>query len=190
MLNPLPQSDDPHDANAVERFGAMFQQHGRAIYGHIRSLVPNASDADEVFQETSLTLWQKFDQYRPDTDFRAWACRIAYYKVLNMRDRQYRSPRLFSPRFLDLVSEELVVMSDMLDARTEALLRCRDELNHRDRDLLDRFHREGASAKDVARWARRNIHYVYRSIRRIHDVLFECIQRALSRTSHREDRAP
>jgi RNA polymerase sigma-70 factor, ECF subfamily len=187
MTTDSPRSNGPEGEDAVERFAALFEQHGRAIYGHIRSLVPNAVDADEVFQETSLILWQKFDQYRPDTDFRAWACRIAYYKVLNLRDRQYRSPRLFSPRFLDLVSEELVVMSDVLDARTEALLLCRDKLSRRDRDLLDRFHREGATAKEVARWAGRNVHYVYRAIRRIHDALFDCIQRALS---PQKDRAP
>ena len=65
------------------------------------ALVPNVFDADEVFQDTSITLWKKFDQYRPDLDFRAWACRIAYYKVLKLRDRQTRSPAIQSaiPRF-------------------------------------------------------------------------------------------
>jgi RNA polymerase sigma-70 factor, ECF subfamily len=169
----------------MERFSLLFEQHGRAIYSHIRALVPNASDADEVFQEASITLWQKFDQYRPDTDFRAWACRIAYYKVLKLRDRQVRSPRLFSPQFLDLVSEEMIVMSDMLDARTEALLLCRDKLDARDRDLLDRFHRHGATAKEVAHWLGRNVHYVYRAIRRIHETLFECINRVVSKDRDR-----
>jgi RNA polymerase sigma-70 factor, ECF subfamily len=173
-------SSDPSGQNAMERFSAVFEQHSRAIYGHIRTLVPNVADADEVFQETSVTLWQKFDQYRPDTDFRAWACRIAYYKVLKLRDRQSRAPRLFSPQFLDLVSEELIVMSDVLDARTEALMQCRDKLNRRDRDLLDRFHREGATAKDLARRLGRNVHYVYRAIRRIHDALFDCVKRMMS----------
>jgi len=184
MTPDSPLSNVPGE-NAVDRFSVLFEQHGRAIYGHIRALVPNSSDADEVFQETSVTLWQKFDQYRPDTDFRAWACRIAYYKVMKLRDRQVRSPRLYSPDFLSLVGEELIVMSDVLDARTEALLLCREKLNRRDRDLLDRFHREGASAKDVARRLGRNVHYVYRSIRRIHDSLFDCIKRVLSKDRDR-----
>jgi RNA polymerase sigma-70 factor (ECF subfamily) len=177
----MPPSNASTHRNAVEQFSELFEQHGRAIYGHIRALVPNGTDADEVFQETNLTLWQKFDQYRRDTDFRAWACRIAYYKVLKLRDRQFRSPRLFSPQFLDLVSEELIVMSDVLDARTEALKLCRDKLDQQDRELLDRFHREGATAKDVAQWVGRNVHYVYRAVRRIHDALFDCIKTAISK---------
>ena len=124
MTTELPPQDS-HRSDAAERFAELFQQHGRAIYRHIRTLVPHVADVDDVFQETSVTLWQKFDQYRPDLDFRAWACRIAYYKVLKLRDRQIRSPRLFSGQFLDLISEELIVMSDMLDARSEALLLCR-----------------------------------------------------------------
>jgi RNA polymerase sigma-70 factor, ECF subfamily len=180
MNSNLPQPERPVGGEAIDRFAALFQQHGRAIYGHIRALVPNPVDADEVFQETSITLWQKFDRYLPDTDFRAWACRIAYYKVLRLRDRQIRSPQLFSPQLLDMMSEELIVMSDVLDARTEALVRCRDKLSQRDRDLLDRFHREGVTAKQVARHVGRNVHYVYRSVRRIHDLLFDCIRAAMS----------
>jgi RNA polymerase sigma-70 factor, ECF subfamily len=181
MTTDMPSPNVPAGRNAIERFSELFAQHGRAIYGHIRTLVPNGTDADEVFQETNLTLWQKFDQYRPDTDFRAWACRIAYYKVLKLRDRQIRSPRLFSPQFLDIVSEELIVMSDVLDARTEALKLCRDKLSPQDRELLDRFHREGAKAVDVAQWVGRNVHYVYRAVRRIHDALFDCIKIAISK---------
>jgi RNA polymerase sigma-70 factor (ECF subfamily) len=72
-------------------------------------------------------------------------------------------------------------MSDVLDARTEALKTCREKLVPHDRDLLDRFHREGVSAKDVAQSVGRNVHYVYRAVRRIHDLLFDCIRTAISR---------
>jgi RNA polymerase sigma-70 factor, ECF subfamily len=179
-----PHTDEAAGGSPAERFCTLFEQHGRSIYGHVRSLVPNASDADEVFQETCVTLWQKFDQYRPETNFRAWAYRIAYYKALKLRDRKSAQPYSFSPQFLDMVSEESIVMADVLDARTEALWLCRDKLDEHDRDLLDRFHSEGATAKDVACWAGRNVHFVYRAIRRIHDTLFDCIRQALLRDRH------
>ena len=70
MTPDLPETSRATDGrSAVERFCLLFEQHGRAIYGHVRSLVPHASDADEVFQETCVTLWQKFDQYRPGHEF-------------------------------------------------------------------------------------------------------------------------
>ena len=174
MLNHHEGSDTP------ERFATLFRQHGRAIYRYIRALVPHASDVEDVFQETAVTLWEKFDQYRPDLDFRAWACRIAYYKTLKLRGRQMRSPRLFSPEFLELISGEMMAMTDTLDARSEALLVCRRKLNQRDRHLLERYHREGATAKNVARQVGRNARYVYRAIERIHGMLLDCIKETLS----------
>lgn len=167
--------------DAPELFAALFRQHGRAVYRSIRAMIPHASDVEDVFQETAVTLWQKFDQYRPELDFRAWACRIAYYKALKLRGRQVRSPRLFSPEFLELISGEMIEMADTLDARSDALLLCRKKLNERDRNLLERFHREGATAKLVARQIKRNTRYVYRAIERIHAALLDCIQAALGR---------
>ena len=83
------------------------------------------------------------------------------------------------------MSEEMIVRADVLDARTEALVLCRERLSDRDRDLLDRFHRDGATAKDVARQVGRNVQYVYRAIRRIHGILLDCIREALSKEQDR-----
>jgi RNA polymerase sigma-70 factor (ECF subfamily) len=165
-------------------FAQLFRQHSRGVYAHVQTLVPNEHDAAEVFQETCQTLWQKFDQYQPNTDFRAWACRIAYYKVLKLRERQFRSPQLFSAKFLELVDEELIVMSDVLDARSEALARCREKLNSRDQDLLERFYREGATTRRVASHLRKSVHQVYRAVRRIHEALLECINKVLKEEPH------
>ena len=152
--------DDLSKAQPDDAFVALFHEHSRGVYAHIRTLVPNEQDADEVFQETSTTMWQKFDQYLANTDFRAWACRIAYYKVLKLRERQYRSPKLFSPEFLELVDEEQIVMSDVLDARGDMLLLCVEELKPVDRDLLKRRHQREASVKRIASEMKRSTHYV------------------------------
>lgn len=164
-----------------EAFVELFKQHARGVYAHIRALVPQEADADEVFQETSATLWQKFDQYLPGTDFRAWACRIGYYKVLKLRDQQHRTPRLFSPEFLEKVDEERIIMSDVLDARTEALAECVEQLRPADRDLLRRRHERGASVKRIASELKRSTNAIYRALRRVYGTLHACIDRRLTK---------
>ena len=47
------------------------------------ALLPNEQDAQDVFQRTSLVLWQKFDQFDSDRDFLPWACGVAHYEVRN-----------------------------------------------------------------------------------------------------------
>lgn len=162
-----------------QAFAALMRAHGHSLYTHIRTLVPHGADADDIFQETSYTLWEKFDQYRPDTDFRAWACRIAYYKVLQHRGRKLRSPLVFSAELLDLIGEEAIVMSDQLDFRREALARCREKLIPRHGDLLDRYYRGRATVRQIAAHLNRSTDYVYRTIRLIHDLLLECVNKTI-----------
>jgi len=164
-------------------FEELFQKHARAIFGHVRALVPNPQDAEEVFQETSATLWTKFDQYQRGTDFRAWACRIAYYKVLKLRDRQHRSPRLFSPQFMEAVDEELIVMSDGLEARSEALAACREQLSASDNELLEDYYGRNVKVKAIAARLKRSADSIYRALRRVHDQLYTCVQKRLSEDS-------
>ncbi len=177
----MPQSPQPTDESS---FGSLFDQHARAIYAHIVTLVPSRHDADEVFQETSVTIWKKLEHYQPGTDFRAWACRIAYHKVLKLRERKGRTARLFSDGMLERIDEELIVMSDKLDARREALALCREKLPRGDRQMLDRYYGGTVGVKDLAAARGCSIHKVYRALRRIHEALFACVTKALLEIDH------
>ena len=63
-------------------FIRLFLQNERRIYAFIVSLLPDLTDAEDVLQETSVVLWEKFDQFQPGTNFVSWACKIAHFKVL------------------------------------------------------------------------------------------------------------
>jgi RNA polymerase sigma-70 factor (ECF subfamily) len=56
-------------AERVPEFVQLFAQSSRRIYAYIRTLVPNQADAEDVFQETSKVLWEKFADYEIGTDF-------------------------------------------------------------------------------------------------------------------------
>src|SRR5947199_7816436 len=77
-------------------FLRLFLQNERRLYAYIVTLLPNRTDADDVLQEASLVMWDKFDDQHPPDDFAAWGCRIAYYKVLDFCKKRHRSRVLFS----------------------------------------------------------------------------------------------
>src|ERR1700761_39547 len=93
--------------NQTSDFVALWTASSRQVYAYILMLLPHWADADEAFQETSRVLWEKFDQFEVGTDFTAWACRIAYFKVLDVRARRQRGPLSFSDEFLDALDREL-----------------------------------------------------------------------------------
>lgn len=55
--------------NTTAAFLRSFTAHERA---HVRRLVPMQADADDVMQEISVVLWEKFDSLLEGVDFRAW----------------------------------------------------------------------------------------------------------------------
>lgn len=66
------------DRSTVE-FLRLLSQHERRVKSFILALVPNWADADDLYQETTVRLWEQFADYDPDQEFGAWACTIAYY---------------------------------------------------------------------------------------------------------------
>ena len=164
-----PESADP------QQFLRLFMENERRIYGFIASLLPNLVDADDILQETSLVLWQKFDQFRIGTDFVAWACRVAQLQVLKFYEKQGRSRLRFDLETLEAIAKETLAMGPLLEARHQALAKCLDEMTARDRDLLQRRYANDASPQLIAEQVGRSIHAIYKALSRIHDGLLMCI---------------
>src|ERR1700746_3764429 len=86
-------------------FLRLFLQNERRLYAYILTLLPNRADADDVLQDASLVMWDKFDDEQPPEDFTAWGCRIAYFKVLDFYKKRQRSRVCFSQAMLERVAE-------------------------------------------------------------------------------------
>ena len=114
----------------------LMTQHQRRIFGYIYTLVPNRTDAEDILQETSLVVCEKFDQFKPGTDFAAWACQIAYWEVRRARQKFARAKVIFNQEVVDAISETAVELAPERSARQEALAKCLQKLHPRDRELL------------------------------------------------------
>ena len=57
-------------------FTDLLHESRSRLYGYIYALVQNQADAEDLFQETTLCLWQKFEEFEQGTDFGRWATRV------------------------------------------------------------------------------------------------------------------
>jgi RNA polymerase sigma-70 factor len=162
-----------------EEFARQFSRNARRIYGFIMTLVFNYHDAEEVFQNTSVVLWNKFADFQPGSDFFAWASRVAYYEVLSLMKSRRRS-RTFSDEALELLASEAVALSDRSSERYEALEECLGHLPSDDRRLLQERYYYQRVPKEIAAAQSRSIHSVYRALSRIHNLLLDCVQRNMA----------
>jgi RNA polymerase sigma-70 factor (ECF subfamily) len=162
----------------------VFVQHLAAstkrLYAFIRTMVLNdENDAEEVFQSTCMAIWRKFDQYDPEGDFGAWACRMAYFEVLRQSEKRKRI-RLMSEQALAALAEAAQPVSDQINERREALADCLKQLPSGDLALIEQRYFDGRKPKQIARELDRSVHAVYRELSRVHGLLLRCVERKLA----------
>lgn len=163
------------NTNQNREFVRLWTANSQRVFAYTLSLVPNRADAEEIFQETALDVWEKFDTFEPDTNFRAWACRFAFNKVRNYRQLRRHAAEKLSDRFAELIDETVHEQAPLLDAQSQALALCLEKLDPGDRGLVQRRYQDGNSVAAIAEAIGRSAATVYRSLTRIHRALLQCV---------------
>ncbi|MEZ6139966.1 MAG: sigma-70 family RNA polymerase sigma factor [Zavarzinella sp.] len=162
-------------------FAELLRANQSRIYGFIHSLVRNLDDTDDLFQQTSVVLWNKFAQYDPTRSFFAWACGIARFEINNFLRSRSRQKLYFT----DDLNLLLMQMADTFtvaetDARQDALQFCMQKLRHGDREIIQECYSGAKNIHSAAEKRGRSKHSIHNSLRRIRRALMECIERTLA----------
>lgn len=166
------------NAEFAERLG----RHQTQLFGYIYSLVRDFNEADELFQQTSLVLWEKFDTYDRTRSFIAWACGVARIEVSNFLRARSRERLFFSDGLGFLLidaHEEFERERERREEHHAALAECMQKLRVRDQELLEDCYGQQLRIPEVARARGRSTHSLHNSLRRIRRSLFVCIRRVL-----------
>ncbi len=162
-----------------ELFISLFQADKKRLYAYIFAFVANHAIADDIFQETSLTLWSEFSKFIPDSDFSKWSNAIAFNRI--------RSHRRKDKKYILGFSDEMVeVLSDSLDKKKNAekqwtaLNHCRSLLRQADQQLYEDFYVKNMKAKDMAEDSGRSIFAIRKGIHKLRKKLFDCVERKKS----------
>jgi len=152
-----------------------------AVFGYVLSLCHDHATAQDILQETNLTLWRKAEDFEPGTHFTAWACRTAYYHVLNHRRKQRREQLVFDEEVLDYLAERQEERADETPLRAAALRRCLAKLPPEQRELIDRRYRPGGSVRRIAEGEGRSEGAVSQHLYRIRGALQRCVEKQLAK---------
>jgi RNA polymerase sigma-70 factor, ECF subfamily len=169
-------SDDPREMEKRKRLVALVTRHQRQLLRYIHTLVPRLDDAEDILQETSQVICEKFDTFREGTDFMAWACEIAWWRVRAARSAFARSRVCFSDEVLALVAETAAELRGEMDDRQDALEQCLKKLQPRDRELVDARYQQGSSVESAAQRNGRTVEAAYKALARIRRALHDCVR--------------
>lgn len=159
-----------------ERFIAELTAAQPRLYAYILSLVGNHTHADEILQETNLVLWRKLDEFDAETNFAAWACRVARYETLAFWRDASRETTFFSSELVEQLAADLTERQSGFDQRRGALRRCLESLSPKSRQLISQRYAEGLSVQAIADALSRTADSVATTLYRIRIALRDCIR--------------
>ena len=180
------------NVDAIERgspdakeFISLIAAHSQSIQRYIYTLLPDRDQAQDVYQESVMTLWEKFSDYRGDEHFLPWAFRFAHYKVLAQRKKNRRQPVLLDEDVLNMLAEEQVEENERLEAQLRLLPGCLDKLTQNERRLLQVRYDGRATVAQIAEETGRLAETLYRVLHRVRKKLLHCIERRLAMEERR-----
>jgi RNA polymerase sigma-70 factor (ECF subfamily) len=168
-------------------FHEMLALHQGQIIGYIFAAVRNLHDAQDLYQETCVTAWEKLCDFEPGTNFARWACGIARLEILEYQRRHSREKRWLSEHAL-LRLAEAASPSDVEAAqrRHKYLASCFAALSKPDQRLVEKCYGTESKLGEIASQVGMQIASLYNALSRIRRRLFHCIQEKLTAETNSE----
>jgi len=149
-------SDSEHTRHVQQ----LFVQYGAEVKYFVLSLLPHPGEAEDMVQETFLTVTAKAHDYEEGTNFKAWAFAIARFKVLEYLRQKKREPLALSGETMELLAREAADPDSASDEVVEqkvsrALADCITHLSPKLKQLVELVYRNGikpGAAADQVGW--------------------------------------
>lgn len=149
------------------------------LYAYIIALGIGPDEANDVLQNTNVTLCREVDQFPTVKSFIGWACRIAYFEVLTSRKRRKRDNLLFDAELLDRIAEEAPDYIENTNLYQKFLNACLAELPEMQREMLLKRYGPGVSPASIAEELGRPVGSIHQTLYRIRTTLMRCIRRKM-----------
>jgi RNA polymerase sigma-70 factor (ECF subfamily) len=165
------------DEQEIAAFSELVSAHRSRVFGYIYAMLHNMSDAEDIYQQTTLLMWQKFGEYSPGTDFGSWALKIAYYNIKNFQRSMRRRHVFFSDAVMEKVAHCYESHSvKAAEERLDALGRCVRRLSEQHQHILKLRYAESISIKELANREGKTEAAMTMLLSRLRKTVFKCVQ--------------
>jgi RNA polymerase sigma-70 factor (ECF subfamily) len=172
------------DKRALE-FLKLFLRHQQEIYAYILTLVPHLHDADDLFQDGMIVMWQKFNRFQPGTNFVAWGIQIMRFQILDYRRNLARNKQVLMENSLfEMLMNHIPIIQDEAAVRIEALRKCLTLLDDRSKRIIKMRYERNISVEKIALYLKLSRRHVYHILGQISSVLLRCMRRTLAEGGH------
>ena len=163
----------------TKQFVSLLTANQRRIYGFILSRVPRIVESEEIMQETTTVMWQKFSTFTSDTDFVAWGIQIARNKIMDHCKKSKKQMLQLSDGAIKALEKKPLKQPVRDEVRIQLLKSCLKKLSRPQQQLVLMRYYQDASVKTIAERVGKSIPYLYKLLGRIHNTLLRCVRLTL-----------
>ena len=159
-------------------FMRLLMKNEPALRAFSRSLLPDWNLVDEVIQEASLTLWEKFGQLESEIGFLPWAKVVVRFKCLSAIRDLGRDRHNFSEGVLELLADEAA--EDHANAMS-ALRVCLGKFSNPHPELLLAPYSGEGRVKRLADESGKSANALYKLLGRLRQKLSGCVHESIAK---------
>lgn len=171
-----------HDRDR-KMFEVFVRENEGALMAYIRTFTRDAQIAEDLFQETMLIAWRKFDEFDTRGSLSAWLRGIAKNLIRNAWRKQSNDRLVFDESTANVAQNtiEAVEMqgSDTWLERLSVLSDCISWLPVRSKELITARYTDKRTTDELALSVGISAEAVRKRLQRIREQLADCIERKL-----------
>ena len=172
-MSESPENRKDHTAHVQ----SLFVEHVTGLRYFVMSMVPDPNEANDIVQETFLTVTAKANDYEAGTNFKAWVFTIARFKVLEIYKKQKREANRLSDAAITILADEAQNEKD--ESMTDALATCLQSLSPKTAKMVELRYQDGLKPSAIADRIGWTAEAVYVALSRTRTSLRNCINKQL-----------
>jgi len=162
-----------------ERVHALFIEYSPNLRGYILALLPDLTLADDVLQETFITVSRKADDFDLESNFMAWVCAIARFKVKEALRSRARHLQTLSDEVIETLCACEPPPDEDEDRRLQLVAECLGQLPEHTRRAFELRYERAHSAPQIAGLLGWTVNSVYVILHRARALVRECVDHKL-----------
>jgi RNA polymerase sigma-70 factor (ECF subfamily) len=130
-----------------------FDQFLSAYSNNILSFIKyrfGEQNCQDIFQRAAIIMWNKFNEFKIDSDFCAWAKTIAFNEGRNYYRKISRNPVLFDQQIFDDRSENLIFEQQEQKQLPKKLIQIIDSLDEQAKIIINGI-MDGLEIREIAK---------------------------------------
>lgn len=173
--------------DSLDVYEVLVRENAGMLTAFLRAAVPHAHAVDDIWQETMLTAWRRWDDYDRSRPFGAWLRGIAGKNVLAWHRKNARAEVGCDEATLDYFSNALGRVHQLpggsFDDKLQALRLCIEALPDHYQQAIRLRYESALMPAAVAAELELKTETVKKQLQRARTMLLECINRKLSQVA-------